>query len=82
MLAQQGKCNVQMSELLKQRRLSRKSNAKPNGLSGEVKLGRVAARTSGFFSSPCLCMAVGKSLGQMENSSLLVVSSSSCELYS
>lgn len=58
MLAQQGKCNVQMSELLKQKGLPRKSNAKPNGLSGEV-----TARTSGFFSSPCLCMAVGKSLG-------------------
>lgn len=76
MLAQQGKCNAQMSEQLKQRGLSRKSHAKANGQSGEA-----AAKTSGFFSYPCLCMAVGKSLGQMESSLFLVVSCSSCELY-
>lgn len=45
MLAQHGKCNAQMSEELKQRGLSRKSNAKPNGWSGEAAVG-----TSAFFS--------------------------------
>lgn len=65
MLAQQGKCNVQMSELLKQGGLSRKNNAKPNGQSGEV-----TARTYGF-SSLSLCMAVGESVGQMESSVFL-----------
>lgn len=74
LLAQQGKCNVQMSELLEQRGLSRKSYAKPNGGVEKEQPGLLA-------SSPCLSMAVGKSPGQTESSLLFVVSCSSHELF-
>lgn len=74
LLAQQGKCNAQMSELLEQRGLSRKSYAKPNGGVEKEQLGLLA-------SSLCLSMAVGKSLGQTESSLLFTVSCSPCELF-
>lgn len=74
LLAQQGKCNVQMSELLEQRGLSRKSHAKPNGGVQKELLGLLA-------SSLCLSTAVGKSPGQTESSLFLVVSCSSCGLF-
>jgi len=61
-LAQQGKCNAQMSEELKQRGLSRKSHAKPNGWGGEA-----AARTSDFFPSLCLhsCGEISRPSGKL-----------------
>lgn len=74
LLAQQGKCNTQMSELLEQRGLSRKSYAKPNGGVEKEQLGLLAF-------SLCLSMAVGKSLGQTESSLFFLVSCGSWGLF-